>query len=167
MITRNNRGPLLGAGALLGVGFGGFVDGILLHQILQAHNMLSARYPPTTLVNSDINMFLDGLFHAFCWMTALLGVALLWRAVLREDVPRSSRTFAGAMVFGWGLFNLVEGVIDHHILQVHHVVERLGASVWDYAFLCVGGVALIVLGGWLIRSGRGDDTINRDALTAP
>ena len=30
-----NPRPLLAAGALLGIGMGGFVDGILFHQILQ------------------------------------------------------------------------------------------------------------------------------------
>jgi uncharacterized membrane protein len=58
---------------------------------------------------------------------------------------------AGSMFAGWGLFNLVEGVIDHHILHVHHVVERLGVSVWDWAFLASGVIFLI--GGWLaVRS---------------
>jgi len=26
-------------------------------------------------------------------------------------------------IIGWGLFNLVEGVVDHHILTIHHVRE--------------------------------------------
>ncbi len=39
-------GPLVAAGLVLGVGFGGFVDGIVLHQILQWHNMLSSVVPP-------------------------------------------------------------------------------------------------------------------------
>ena len=36
-------------GILLGIGLGGFVDGIVLHQILQWHHMLSSEgdYPPT------------------------------------------------------------------------------------------------------------------------
>ena len=37
-----NRRPLIAAATLLGIGMGGFVDGILFHQILQFHNMLSA-----------------------------------------------------------------------------------------------------------------------------
>src|SRR4051812_8381310 len=121
MAEARNRGPLISAGALLGVGTGGFVDGILLHQIIQVHNMLSARYPPTTLVNAEINMFWDGLFHAFCWIMAALGLAFLWRAGQRSDVPWSTRTFVGSLALGWGIFNLVEGAIDHHILGIHHV----------------------------------------------
>ncbi|MBA2241864.1 MAG: DUF2243 domain-containing protein, partial [Chthoniobacterales bacterium] len=69
--------PLTRAGILLGVGLGGFVDGILLHQILQTHNMLSARLPKTTIPNVEINMFWDGMFHSFTWITTAIGLVLL------------------------------------------------------------------------------------------
>ena len=62
-------------------------------------------------------------------------------------------TFTGALLAGWGLFNLVEGIIDHHLLNLHHVVERLGKSVFDYAFLA-SGVLLLVVGCLLIRAAR-------------
>src|SRR5437763_14431778 len=113
--SRNSR-PLIAAGMLLGTGLGGFVDGIVFHQILQLHNMLSARYPKTgvdsstVLVNLEINMFWDGLFHAFTWATTVLGLAMLWRAVQRPDVPLSDRTLAGSLAMGWGVFNAVEGL---------------------------------------------------------
>ena len=165
MAEARNRGPLLSAGILLGVGMGGFLDGIVLHQILQVHNMLSAKYPPTTLVNSEINMFWDGLFHGFCWIMAAIGLALLWRAGGRSDVPWSTRTFLGSILFGWGLFNLIEGVIDHHILNIHHVMQKLGQSTWDYAFLAIGGFLMLIVGGALIRSGR-DDTASRGGSPA-
>src|ERR687894_30198 len=106
-----NRRPLIAAGTTLGIGLGGFLDGILFHQLLQLHNMLSARYPKTgvdaatALVNIEINMFWDGLFHAFTWALTALGLALLWRAVKRADVPLQGRVLFGGMVFGWGLFN--------------------------------------------------------------
>jgi len=35
---------------------------------------------------------------------AALGLALLWRAVGRRDVPLSTRTFVGSLALGWGLF---------------------------------------------------------------
>lgn len=47
-------------GILLGVGMGGFVDGIVLHQILQRHNMLSSVLPPSTLEAMHTNMLWDG-----------------------------------------------------------------------------------------------------------
>ena len=146
-----NPRPLISAGLVLGVGMGGFVDGIVFHQLLQVHNMLSARRPPDTIVNLEINMFWDGLFHAFTWLTTAAGIALLFRAARRPEVPWSGRTLVGAMLAGWGAFNLVEGVIDHHVLHVHHVVERLGVSAWDWAFLA-SGVVLILAGAALIRA---------------
>jgi uncharacterized membrane protein len=151
--VRLNPRPLIAAGVLLGVGMGGFVDGIVFHQILQLHNMLSAKRPPTSVVNLEVNMVWDGLFHAFTWLSVACGLFLLFRAGRRSDVPWSGRILLGAMLAGWGLFNFVEGLIDHHILQVHHVVERMGLSVWDWVFLGTGPV-LILLGAWLGRSGR-------------
>ena len=62
-----NDKPLISAGICMGIGLGGFVDGILFHQILQTHSMLSARLPNTTLRNLEVNMFWDGLFHAMTW----------------------------------------------------------------------------------------------------
>ena len=145
--------PLVSSGLVLGVGMGGFVDGILFHQIFQIHSMLTARRPPTTVANLEINMVWDGLFHAFTWMMTAIGLWLLFRAARQRDVNWSGRILIGAMIAGWGLFNLVEGVIDHHILHVHHVVERLGVSVWDYVFLG-SGVVLRRSGTWMIRVGR-------------
>ncbi|MEW4568469.1 DUF2243 domain-containing protein [Tautonia sp. JC769] len=166
MTSARNRRPLIAAGTLLGIGMGGFVDGILFHQILQLHNMLSARRPVVNLVNSEINMFWDGLFHALTWTMTALGIALLWRAGQRPEVPWSTRTFLGSLAFGWGLFNLVEGVIDHHLLHVHHVVESLGPSVWDLVFLA-SGLVLIALGGLLIRRDRHSAATRPGAASTP
>lgn len=159
-----NRRPLIAAGTLLGIGMGGFVDGITFHQILQLHNMLSAKRPVTDLVNAEINMFWDGLFHAFTWTMTALGLALLWRAGQRSDVPWSTRLFVGSLTLGWGLFNLVEGIIDHHILHIHHVVERPGHLPWDVAFLA-SGVILILIGWVVIRAGRNDTAIRGQSAT--
>ena len=63
----------------------------------------------------------------------------------------SGRVFGGALLLGWGLFNLIEGVVDHHLLELHHVVERLGPSVWDWLFLA-SGVAFVATGAMLTRT---------------
>jgi uncharacterized membrane protein len=155
MTREIDRKPLIAAGACLGIGMGGFVDGIVFHQILQLHNMLSNRIIPDSLVNEQINMFWDGLFLAFTWIMTALGLILLWRAVKRRDVPLSDRTLAGSMLLGWGLFNLIEGIIDHEILRIHHVVQNGDHFLWEMVFLASG--ALLILGGWaLIRAGRAD-----------
>ncbi len=146
-----NTKPLIAAGTLLGIGLGGFVDGILFHQILQLHSMLSARLPQDVLINVKISMVWDGLFHAFTWLMTAAGVALLWHAGKREEVPWNGRILWGGLLLGWGIFNLVEGLIDHHLLGIHHVVERLGLSVYDYIFLG-SGLVFILIGIWLTRS---------------
>ncbi len=146
-----NRRPLIAAGTMMGIGLGGFVDGILFHQILQLHSMLSNWVPRNTLVNEQINMFWDGLFHAFTWMMTVLGVFLLWHAMKRTDVPLSGQTYIGAILGGWGLFNLVEGVIDHELLQLHHVYQNGDHLLWDMVFLA-SGFFFLFLGMWMVRT---------------
>jgi uncharacterized membrane protein len=156
MAIELNPRPLISSGTLLGIGMGGFVDGILFPQIFQIHAVLSARLPKSTIANVEINMVWDGLFHAMTWTTTALGLFLLFRAGKRSDVPWSGRILVGSLVFGWGLFNLVEGIIDHHILQVHHVYELAGGvSVWDWLFLA-SGVVFVVVGWTMIRAGRNE-----------
>jgi uncharacterized membrane protein len=148
--------PLVSAGLLLGIGMGGFLDGIVFHQLLQTHNMLSAVVPKTSLVNAEVNMFWDGLFHSLTWIVTALGLYRLWRAGARRDVPSSGEILFGAMLMGWGVFNLAEGIIDHHLLGVHHVVEALGLSAFDWAFL--GSGVVLIAAGWTLtrhRSARG------------
>jgi uncharacterized membrane protein len=156
----------LTAGLLLGIGMGGFADGILLHQILQVHSMLSGVRPKVTLADAEINMFWDGLFHALTWVVTAIGIRKLWTAG-REGALWSGRLLLGAMILGWGLFNLVEGIIDHHLLGVHHVVERLGLSVYDWSFLAFGGVGLTVVGWMMVKSvNTGDVDAQRRRVTS-
>ncbi len=68
----------------------------------------------------------------------------------------------GALFLGWGLFNLIEGTIDHHILNLHHVYEAQGQSKFDYIFL-LSGVVFIVGGLMAIRSQR-DVTVGQAEL---
>ncbi|MBX0292370.1 DUF2243 domain-containing protein [Hymenobacter sp. HSC-4F20] len=151
-----HRTPLIAAGLLLGAGLGGFVDGIVLHQILQWHNMLSNQLPPDNLVAAKVNMYWDGIFHAGVWVLTVIGLRVLWAASRRADVPWSGRTLVGSLLLGWGLFNVVEGIIDHTLLGLHHVYEYTDAKMpWDMAFLAFG--VLLLLAGWgLIRAGRHD-----------
>jgi uncharacterized membrane protein len=146
--------PLVTAGLLLGIGLGGFVDGILLHQIFQLHGMLTAVRPKLTLVDAEVNMFWDGLFHAFTWLATTFGVFKLWQAGTRPETEWSGRALGGSAVLGWGLFNLVEGIVDHHVLHLHHVVESLGLSAFDWAFLVFGGLGFIAAGWAVLRSAR-------------
>lgn len=154
-VLATRRTPLVAAGILLGAGLGGFVDGIVLHQILQWHNMLSGQLPPDTLVRAKVNMYWDGLFHAAVWVLTAVGLALLWAATGRAEVPHSGRTLVGGLLLGWGLFNVIEGVIDHEILGLHHVYEYTPNHLpADLGFLTFG--LALLLGGWaLVRADKG------------
>ena len=143
-------GRICAPGILLGVGLGGFVDGIVLHQILQWHHMLSStnRYPVSTVAGLETNALWDGLFHAATWVAVAAGIWLLWRRTGDWHWARSGRELIGWMLVGWGLFNLVEGLVDHHLLGIHHVRETGNQTAWDLAFLALG--ALLISGGWLL-----------------
>ena len=154
---RHARAFPVSAGLLFGLGLGGFFDGILLHQVLQWHHMLtSAGYPADSVQNLEINTRWDGLFHLSTYLFVLLGLLMLWRTAQRTHVRWSGKLLAGTLLMGFGLFNLVEGLIDHHLLSLHHVNETVPPAqwiYWDIAFLVWG--ALMLWGGWrLLRAGR-------------
>ena len=52
------------------------------------------------------------------------------------------------------MFNVVEGLIDHQLLGLHHVRDDLGGPLaWDLGFLAFG-VLLVVGGLALARSAQ-------------
>jgi uncharacterized membrane protein len=148
------------AGILFGLGLGGFFDGIVLHQILQWHHMLTdAGYPPTSVENLEINTLWDGFFHAITYVFVVLGLIVLWRASRRTQIRWSSKLLVGSLLIGFGLFNLVEGLVDHHLLGIHHVNETVSRErwiYWDLAFLAWGAAMLI--GGWLLLKAGARET---------
>ena len=107
-------------------------------------------YPKTTVAGLETNTLWDGVFHAVTWVTVAVGIYILWRRTTDWRWAISGRAFVGWLLVGWGLFNLVEGVVDHHILTIHHVREgaNVNETAWDLAFLAIG--ALLVVGGWLL-----------------
>jgi uncharacterized membrane protein len=142
-------------GILLGIGLGGFVDGIVLHQILQWHHMLSdtGEHPVDTVAGLETNTLWDGLFHAATWVAVAVGVYVLWRRTTDWRWAGSGRAFVGWLLVGWGLFNVVEGLVDHQLLGIHHVREGEGINelAWDLGFLAFGAL-LVAVGLLLARS---------------
>lgn len=148
-------------GILLGVGLGGFVDGILLHQLLQWHHMLTSTdddrigvkyYSPHTVSGLEMNTVWDGVFHTICWLAVLTGLAVLYaRVTHHRRRVWTSRVLWGWVLAGWGLFNIVEGLLDHQILGIHHVHEGPHRIWWDLGFLLLG--VLLLAGGHLLRRG--------------
>jgi uncharacterized membrane protein len=142
------RGSVLPS-LLLGVGLGGFFDGIVLHQLLQWHHLLSAHVPPDSVANLQLNTLADGLFHAAAWVVTVVGVFLMWGAV-RNGGWTGWSPLLGGLLAGWGGFNLAEGVIDHHILGLHHVRPGPDQLAYDLGFLA-WGAAMLVAGVLLLR----------------
>lgn len=119
--------------------------------------MLTARgYPADSVRNLEINTLWDGLFHAATYLFVAAGLALLWRQARRSHVRWSGKLLAATLLLGFGAFNVVEGIIDHHILGIHHVNETVARDRWinwDLGFLLWG--AAMLAGGWrLLRAGR-------------
>ncbi|MFJ8826689.1 DUF2243 domain-containing protein [Streptomyces sp. NPDC102467] len=148
-------------GLVLGVGMGGFVDGILLHQLLQWHHMLTSTnsdrigvkyYAPNTVSGLEMNTVWDGIFHTVCWVAVLLGLGILYsRVTHHRRRVWTSRVLWGWMLAGWGLFNLVEGLLDHQILGIHHVRAGSHQLWWDMGFLLLG--LILLTGGHLLQRG--------------
>jgi len=148
--------PTRASGLLLGLGLGGFVDGIVLHQVLQWHHMVSSveDHPVTTVAGLEVNTLADGLFHVATWVLVLAGTLSAVSAWQRDRLAPSWSFHVGLLLTGWGVFNVVEGLVDHHLLEVHHVRDDLGGPLsWDLGFLAFG--LLLVVGGWALhRRGR-------------
>lgn len=149
-----DRAPAWRGGLLLGLGVGGFVDGIALHMIAHWHQMGSAVLRPDTLDAMRRNMAWDGWFHALCLLLVLAGAYALVADARRGRAVPSARGLTGQLLVGAGTFNLVEGVIDHHLLGLHHVRDLpVHVPLLDWLFLAVGGVGLVAL-GWAIARPR-------------
>jgi uncharacterized membrane protein len=123
----------ISAGLLFRLGLGGFFDGILLHQVLQWHHMLtSAGYPADSVPNLTVNTLWDGLFHVSTYLCVVLGLFLLWRAAHRPHVRWSGKLLLGTILMGFGLLNLVEGLVDHQLLGLHGCRQGFGSKTHGY-----------------------------------
>ena len=143
------------AGVVLGLGLGAFFDGIVFHQLLQWHHLLSGWYPLNSIDNVILNTTWDGIFHSAAYVLVLAGLYLLWQRSRRTTLNWSAAQYLGAILLGWGIFNLVEGVIDHEIFGFHQVNETVSPQhriFWDIAFL-LWGLAMVAAGAAMARAG--------------
>jgi uncharacterized membrane protein len=152
----------ISAGILLGLGLGGFFDGIVLHQILQWHHMAtSAGYPANSLENLELNTTLDGLFHASTYIFTAVGLLILWNTARKPHLWWSPKLLLATMLMGFGIFNVVEGIANHHLLGLHHVNETVPQDqwiYWDVGFL-IWGAAMLIGGYALYRSGKRESAV--------
>lgn len=154
-MTESAGAPVRGvwlAGGLLGFASGGFFDGILPHQILQWHHLLST----IDLDNSRMQVMADGLFHALMYVVALAGLWQLWRIARDARVPTAP--LVAAMLVGFGAWHLVDAVMSHWLLGIHRVrMDTASPLLWDLLWLAGFGIGPIAAALWLSRSHRPPD----------
>jgi uncharacterized membrane protein len=138
---------LFSAGFVLGLGLLGAFDGIMFHQLLQWHHVV--HHP-----DSQVELISDGVFHAVVSALMLWGAIRLFRHAREDQLSGRSAVFWGSIWVGGGVFNLVEGLINHHLLQLHHVKPGDPYELWyDLAYLASG--LLLTFIGWRMCSPGG------------
>jgi uncharacterized membrane protein len=139
------------AAALIGLAMGGFFDGILLHQILQWHHLLSA---VTTGAFAELRtqILFDGVFHLLMYGVGLVGLVML----MRGRVTVSTGALCSWGLIGFGVWHLMDAVLSHWILGIHRIrTDVPDPLVWDIGWLLVFGLVPMALGGWWLRRARG------------
>ena len=157
MSSRHPKRRVIIAAAILGVGLSGFFDGILLHQVLQWHHLLSL-VPGATFRNMETQILADGLFHVLMYVVVATGLWLLWRTrpVLASD-DGSWRTVGGGALLGFGIWNVVDVAFFHWVLGIHRIrINVPDPMAYDLGWLALFGLAPLAL-GWLLLRRTGHD----------
>jgi uncharacterized membrane protein len=165
--TPNDRSPLAGAGLLLGISLGGFFDGILLHQILQWHHLLSNVDAAQDL---RVQLMADGLFHALMYLIAAIALHRLWRRRSAVSQRDAGRMLWGRALIGFGLWHIADAVLSHWVTGIHRIkMDSPHPLVWDIAWFVVFGL-LPAVAGWAVArtpgSGHGGAAATSLALAA-
>lgn len=136
---------LLVAAFILGLGILGAVDGIVFHQLLQWHHMIDSP-------NIQLEIITDGIFTAAFSTLLVWGGVKIFSDAKNNQLGSSWRTFVGGILLGGGAFNLVEGIINHHLLQVHRVRPLAeNPLAYDLLFLA-SGIFLLLLGYFIQKN---------------
>ncbi len=153
------------AGFLLGFSLGGFFDGILLHQVLQWHHLLS-NVQAAALQDIRVQMLADGLFHALMYVIAVWALVLLWKARADCAAPGAGRALWAQALIGFGIWHIVDSVFSHWITGIHRIrVDSPNPLFWDLLWFAVFGIAPLVI-GWVLQRGGGDSSRGRTAAAA-
>ncbi|HKO88399.1 MAG TPA: DUF2243 domain-containing protein [Burkholderiales bacterium] len=130
----------------LGIALGGFFDGILLHQLLQWHHLLSA---VDTGIFSDLRgqVLADGLFHALMYLVAVGALWALLRTRAQMAQPSANRRLTAGLLIGFGIWHVLDAVLSHWLLGIHRIrVDVANPLPWDIAWVLVFGLVPIVIG---------------------
>lgn len=151
------------SGYLLGFALGGFFDGILLHQVLQWHHLLSG----LEQARHDIRWLIltDGLFHLLMYVVAAIGLWLLWRGRQALAGQSDRRILANALL-GFAGWHIVDGVLSHWVLGIHRIRMDVGNPLlWDLLWLGAFGLVPLLAGFAMRRKSR--NASGSRLMTAP
>lgn len=138
--------PWIRSALVLGFALGGLFDGILLHQILQWHHLLSL-VPGVATLREQI--LWDGYFHAFMYVAAGLGLVGLWRERALLELE-SRRALTGVLLLGFAAWHILDSVLSHWWLGLHRIrVDSPDPLMWDLVWLAGFGI-LPAVAGWLL-----------------
>jgi len=146
-VGEKNWVPLTIVSTIIGMGLGALTEGIFLHQVMEGRETADVKALMTV---REMRWLWDVLFFLIILLVISTGVVLLWRLLFKPGINRSGYLLVGGGLLGWGTFNIVEGVINHHLAAFH----RLGGDLymWSAGLLALSSVFLI--GGYvLIRQG--------------
>src|SRR5215207_8294739 len=140
----------------LGFALSGFFDGILLHQILQWHHLLSGvGRQGGIFADLRVQMLADGYFHLLMYVIAASGLWLLWRARASLNSEGSARVLLAWLLIGFGIWHFADAVASHWIAQIHRIrMDVENPLVWDVGWLVAFGVAPLAA-GLILRARRG------------
>jgi uncharacterized membrane protein len=152
-MINNSFGRVITAAAITGVGLSGFFDGILLHQVLQWHHLLSL-VPGETWRSIENQILADGLFHVLMYGVTATGLFLLWR-VRRElgGEGIGARQVGGGFLLGFGVWNVIDVVVFHWILGIHRIrVDVPEPLAYDLGWLALLGLVPLALACLLLKT---------------
>lgn len=130
---------------LIGFALAGFFDGIVLHQILQWHHLLSGLADPR---GSDLRfqIMADGLFHLLMYVLALTGAVLLVASRGRGSPAGTTTEILRPALTGFGIWHVLDAIIAHWILGLHRIkMPSETPLVWDIAWLLIFGAVPLIL----------------------
>lgn len=149
----DDRGLSL-AGWIIGFALGGFFDGILLHQVLQWHHLLSL-VEGEALRDIRTQILADGMFHVLMYVIAAVGLWLLWRGRAGFSGSTADRRLLGSTLLGFSIWQFVDVGLFHWILGIHRIrVDVPNPLFWDVAWVVVFGVPTLAAALWLRRGGH-------------
>lgn len=136
-MATNTRSLNFWAGIFFGLGAIAFIDETVFHQLLHWHHF----YDKSTLA---VGLISDGLFHAFSWFATVASLFIV--AHLRKLRAWDKRRWIGAAVFGAGVFQLYDGIIQHKVFRLHQI--RYDVEIFYYDLVWNVLAIFMILIGW-------------------